>query len=355
MFLRTRVPPAERVVSVAVVCLLAAIAVAIFIEGKHYDPNLFSVSVEALKTTTAGKSSGPLASSDTGEEAGTSAETGATSSSAAPAKGEPLDLKLAGLEPMGATEFYGPDNLFEKIDGRAPAYIGFNFQELRCRFFAVVGSKGSFVDVFEYFFDTPINAFGMFALERDPKGGPLDFAPDGYSGDMGYYFRQGRCYVQVIASDKSAAALAKAIARNRAQVLPADDAGLDARRRLPAAGLIPESVSFVLENAQGQAFLKNVFQATYNFEGRKLPFFLMVTTPPEAAAAWKAYQDFCDRIGGKVAILPGANGGRVFRAETFGTWKVIYQRDGEIGGVFDAEDGQKAQQFVEEYLQGRIQ
>ena len=44
------------------------------------------------------------------------------------AKGEPLDLKLDGLKPMGDTEFYNADNLFEKIDGRAPAYLNFNVQ-----------------------------------------------------------------------------------------------------------------------------------------------------------------------------------------------------------------------------------
>ena len=41
-----------------------------------------------------------------------------------------------------------------------------------------------------------MDAFGMFALERDPKGEALDFAPDGYSGELGYFFRQGAVYVQ---------------------------------------------------------------------------------------------------------------------------------------------------------------
>ena len=368
----------ERVLSVAIVGLIAGIGVTVWIQGKHFDPNRFALRADALKSTTAaveGKASTarsgvtrseesvarkPAESSavaEPGEESGAAGEHMAASSPAVPAKGEPLEVQVAGLKPMSATEFYAPDNLFEKIDGRAPAYLGFNFQQLRSRSFSVAGADGSYVDVFEYRFDTPINAFGMFALERDPQGRPLDFAPDGYSGEMGFFFRQGARYVQIIASDQKPKTmeLAKALAQDRAKALPADNAGLDARRRLPATGLVPESVSFVQDNAQGQAFLKNVFQADYQFAGKKLPFFLMLATPEDAAAAWKAFQDFAGKFGGKVTVLPEVNRAKVFQAENFGTWKVIYQRDGEIGGVYDAADGDKARQFVEQYLQGKIQ
>jgi hypothetical protein len=266
-------------------------------------------------------------------------------------------MTVAGIKPMGDTEFYSADTLYEKIDGRAPAYLGFNFQNLRTRSFEVLGAAGSFVDVYEYHFDTPINAFGMFALERDPKGAALDFAPDGYAGELGYYFRQGACYVQIIASDtkEKTIALAKAVAQDRAKAIPADNAGLDGRRRLPAAGLDPASVQFVQDNALGQEFLKNVFQATYAFGGRKLPFFVMAAPPDEAAAAWKSFLEFSGKYGGTVTPLPDANGAKLFQAENFGTFKVIYQKDGAVGGVFDADDAAKAREFVEKYLAGGIQ
>ena len=79
------------------------------------------------------------------------------------------------------------------------------------------------MDVYEYRFDTPVNAFGMFSLERDPKGEPLAFAPDGYASGMGFFFRQGPRYIQVMASDQNANTLelAKAIAEDRAKNLPA--------------------------------------------------------------------------------------------------------------------------------------
>ena len=372
-FVRTHVPLAERVASAIIVVLLAAIGLAIAIKGKHFNPDIFAVRTDSLKSTTAAvvgkggtaasmpetKTENPVAAEapkPAAEEG--SGEGGAEGSAAAPKpaeKGQPLEIALAGIKPMSDTEFYNSDNLFEKIDGRAPAYQGFNVQALRCRSFNVLAAAGSFVDVYEYRFDSPVDAFGMFALERDPKGQPLDFAPDGYSGEMGYFYRQGAVYVQIIASDvkPETLALTKAIALNRAKELPVDDHGLAGRRKLPAAGMLADSVSFVLENAQGQSDFKDVFQAKYNFDGAVLPYFIMVTQPDDAAKAWKSFQDFCARFG-KAEVLPDVNGGKIFSAQVFGKWKVVYQRDGELGGVFDAVDETNAQAFVEKYLRGEI-
>jgi hypothetical protein len=256
---------------------------------------------------------------------------------------------------MSDTEFYNSDNLYEKIDGRSPAYQSYNVQALRCRSFAVTAAAGSYVDVYEYKFDNPVDAFGMFSLERDPKGAPLDFAPDGYSGGMGYYFRQSAVYIQIMASDQKpeTLALAKAIAQQRAKDIPVDDSGLAGRRKLPAVGLIPDSVSFVPDNAQGQSALKQVFQAKYKFNGAEIPFFIMVASPDDAAKAWQAFQDFCARFG-KAELLPDISGAKVFRAQVFGKWKVVYQRAGELGGAFDASDPDQAESFIEKYLRGEL-
>ena len=373
-FIRTEIPRRERVASVICVLLLVGIGVAIFIKGRHFDPARYALRTEALQSTAeavegktatirgeAAQARGVVKTATTAEAAtapeGYGEETTAAKPTAKPApKGEQFVMTVAGIKPMGDTEFYNADTLYEKIDGRAPAYLGFNFQSLRCRSFELLGAAGSFVDVYEFHFDTPVNAFGMFALERDPKGAALDFAPDGYSGAMGYFFRQGAVYVQIIASDvkEKTLAIAKAIAQDRAKALPVDNAGLEGRRRLPATGLDPKSVQFVSENALGQDFLKNVFQATYDFGGKKLPFLVMVAAPDEAVAAWKAWSEFSGKYGGTVTALPDVGGAKIFQAENSGSWRIIFVRGGTLGGVFDADDAAKAREFVQQYLEGKI-
>jgi len=378
-FQRTKVSRTERIISCSIVTLLAVIGIAVGIQGRNFDPGLYSLRPEALKST---ESAVEIKSATQGERAsrpfgdGTSHrspasggtpmppdqatssespdgyEAAAAPPTVAASKNEPLDVP--GKKPMGDTEFYSPDTLYEKIDGRAPAYLEFHFQQLRSRSFAL--PDGSYVDVYEYRMDSPVNAFGIFALERDPAGKPLDFAPDGYSGEMGFFFRQGNRYVQVIASDQKPGTLqlARSVAGQIAKSIPADDVGLDARRRLPAQGLVPGSISFTQDNAQGQTFLKDVFQADYNFEGKKISFFLMVATPEAAAKAWASFLAFSARYGGKAEALPDAAGAKIFRSQNFGKWKVIYQRDGELGGVIDAEDPVAARAFLDKVLEGTL-
>ena len=375
-FVRTRVPRVESIAGAIILLLLVFIGISIYRKGQRFDPNLYNVRTEALKSTAeavegkAGTAPTAVASAVATRSAANPENTSAAEASSGygeagmegevstpvPAvKGEPLEIALPGIKPMGDTEFYNSDNLYEKIDGRAPAYQSFNVQQLRCRSFSVNAAPGSYVDVYEYKFGSPVDAFGMFALERDPKGQPLDFAPDGYSGEMGWFFRQGAVYVQIMASDQKPAtlAVAKAIAQNRAKELPVDDKGLAGRRKLPSVGLISDSVTYVPENAQGQAALKDVFQAKYKFDGEELPFFVMMATPEEAAKAWKAFHDFCGQFG-SVDELSSEDGAKVFKAQIFGKWKFVYQREGELGGVFDATNDASAQAFVEKYLRGEL-
>lgn len=394
-FVRTKISLGENITSVVLLLLIVAIGIGIAIEGAHYNPDLYMVRSGSLDATAApviGKSQTIVAAttapsatpsatptpdttasaskpstdtamasapSDSPAEGANGDSTGGSATPAAtpaPAlKTEPLEIDLAGIKPMSDTEFYTADTLYEKIDGRSPAYQAYNVQQLRCRTFSVLAASGSYVDVDEYRFDTPLDAFGMFASERDPQGKPVDFARDGYSSGMGYFFRQGPVYVQIIASDQKpeTLAMATAIAQNRAKTLPVDDTGVAARRELPATGLVADSVSFVLENAQGQSSLKNVFQAKYNFNGTEFSFFIMVTPDDSAATAWNSFQKFCGTFG-KVELLPDVNGGKIFRSQLFGKWKVVYLRNKELGGVFDATDGDKALAFVEQYLQGKI-
>jgi len=365
-FKRTRVSVLERIISISIVGLLAAIGIAVWIAGRNFDPGLYSLRTEALKSTEAPVPEKPdatgaktAAAAESPENPSLAAEApdgheAATPPAAAPPAANNRPIEIPGAKPMGETEFYSADTLYEKIDGRAPAYLEFGFQQLRTRSFS--GPDNGYVDVYEYRMDSPVNAFGIFALERDPSGKPLDFAPDGYSGEMGYFFRQGNCYVQVIASDQKPVtlALAKSVAEEISKSIPADDQGLGARRSLPAQGMIAESVVYTQDNAQGQSFLKEVFQADYDFEGKKITFFLMASTPEEAAKAWEAYLAFSGRYGGKAEVLSDIAGAKVFQAVNFGKTKLIYQRGGELGGVIDAQDPVAARAFLEKVLAGDL-
>ena len=89
-FVRTKVPPAERAVSVVIVLLLAVIGVAIAFKGKHFDPNLFSVRPDSLTATAAaveGKAGTAVAMPEAKPAIETPAPEPAASAEAGPAEG----------------------------------------------------------------------------------------------------------------------------------------------------------------------------------------------------------------------------------------------------------------------------
>lgn len=50
-FVRTKIPLPERIASIIIIFAMAGIGIAIAIKGKHFDPNLFAVRTDSLKST----------------------------------------------------------------------------------------------------------------------------------------------------------------------------------------------------------------------------------------------------------------------------------------------------------------
>ncbi|MCL5270753.1 MAG: hypothetical protein M1457_09455 [bacterium] len=281
----------------------------------------------------------------------------------APAAAARRELAFAvdGLKPTGPTEFYTPETLYEKIDGRADQYLEYDVAGLACRTFALAGDARQYVDLYEYDMGNPLRAFGVYALERDPEGQPVDLggaASDGdaYRSGASIFFRRGSVYAMTMPSDESPAlaAAALALARAAAAVLPPDDAGLERRDQLPKAGQAPGTAQYALRNAMSLDFLTDAFSAEYDYEGGHFRFF--IAARPDEAAARRLYHQYLEhgRKSGKVRTEHEAAGARVFEAESYGAADVIYQRGNVVGGVAQAPDAAPARKFVEAYLAGKV-
>jgi hypothetical protein len=374
--IRKQVSRLERVISVALVVGLCGIGAAIAIKGRHYDPHRFALDPTALAATgaatqpmesaaapvagpgetnatpvseqAAGADGVPVAQSESPSTDAGSVTT--LVAAAAAGANEELTPPLPELKPLAATEHYDPDSLYKKIDGQAEGYLGYQFKHLRCRSFGLAG--GAYLDVYEYDMGEPLNAYGIYALERDAKAASIDFAPDGYRSALGFFFRQGHFYVQVLASEEKPELLtaAEEAARAVAKRLPADDTGLAARKLLPAEGMDPKTLTFVLSDGFGVPGLNQVFQAEYAVQDKKMTFF--VAQQSDAARAEKVFAEF-KKVSvqfGKVSEERSIGAAQTFVAESFGQWKVIYRRGAEIGGVVDTDQLALARTFVEQQL-----
>ncbi len=368
--LRKLVPRAERVAGIVILCLLAVIAAAVVIAGRKYDPRRFALDPALLSADadTLPNFAPPEVAGGEMAGKGGSAEAGTTNAiaggdpyadveadaPAAPAGDIDASVVAAlaplGLAPAGPAERYDAETLHEKINGRAETYISFGCAGLYVRSFSRPGA-GS-VDLFIFDMTTPAGAFGIFALERDPAAAPLDFTADGYADGPASFLRLARYYIQLLPADETPSA---DIARALAAAIPADDAGLDAARLLPAAGQDPATLTYTAENAQGQAFLRNVFEAQYDFEGTRLPFFVMAADDEAAARdAYDQYLAFARQLGRVLAEREGPGAARVFEADLFGSTKILWQRGSHLGGVAETAAPAAARKMVDAYLEGGL-
>lgn len=346
-FYRTGISRKEKSVGSVILLLLAAIFAGILLSGRHYDATKYTGDAGALESTRQavdGKAatlreqadlrSNELAIGERAPAAGAAAQT--------------LPALVESLVPMGPEEHYTEDTLYEKINGRAPAYFEYNFQELTARSFSVAGSSGAFVDIFLYRMDSPLNAFGIFSAERDPSGEPLDFVDDGYLSGMGFFLRAGPVYAQILASSTDAEVLsaAEAYTRNLVATLPVDDSGMGGREFLPTAGRIPGSATYINENAYGQAVLNAVYEARYTVDETELTAFAQQSPDRETARTnWETLRDFYSRYGSLEEEFE-AGGASVFIGEVFGEWNVVYIRDTVLSGVVNSPDRQAARDFI---------
>jgi hypothetical protein len=260
-----------------------------------------------------------------------------------------LSAFISGLSPMGPTEIYIPDTLYEKINGRAPAYMEYNFQELTSRSYIMDSLPGEFLDVYLFRMDSPLNAFGIFSAERDDTGTQLAFVADGYESEMGYFLRQGDIYVQTVASSTKpeVMAFAKSYTEALADFLPANDTGMEGRNYLPAENQVSGSLTYINDNAYGQASLSSVFEARYNFAGQELTYFAKsCADPAEAGEVWDAVLGFYTSYGSDQTTSTSGEA-TLFTANMFGQWASLYKSGNIVAGVINAAELAPANEFIQ--------
>ena len=347
-FYRTYISLTEKAIGGFILLVLAGIGAAIFLKGRSYDPTKYTGSVEALESTrqaVEGKAATLRNEADLRayEVAGGGVETQVAAV---------LPALVDSLVPMGPVEVYNEETLYEKINGRAPAYFEYQFRELASRSFSVVGQAGEFVDVYLFRMDSPLNAYGIFSAERDVGASPVDFALDGYRSEMGYFMRIGDTYAQILASSTAPAVMqtAEAFTRKLAATLPANDAGLESRVLLPAADQVPGTLTYIAENAYGQQVLSGIFEARYTVDDKELTLFAQSCDAPATAAShWETLREFYGKYGTLEEPFE-QNGAKVLVADMFGQWNVIFFRDNALVGIVNADDRASALAFLQSQL-----
>jgi hypothetical protein len=201
-------------------------------------------------------------------------------------------------------ERYDEVSVFEKIDGKADAYLLYRFRELRCASYVDPAAPDRYVDVYVYDMGGPEDAYGIYRSQRSPAEELLPAPDEACAAGGAAFLRRGPFYAEVFASDPSGGAEARALAAALSAALPAGDPPVAAPPWFPAEGRV--KLGFERRSVLGDEALRDAFVARYD-DGTQAAVAEM-GSPGEAGAAAATTKETFEFLG--QPILAEARGSR---------------------------------------------
>ncbi len=196
---------------------------------------------------------------------------------------------VTGWQQQGPLREYGPDNLFDYMDGNAEGYLIYRFVNMKgvtCK----NGADTILIDFHEM--ADPEYAYGIFCTNRDSRLPTDAIGMGGQVLPRRAIFAKGKYYVEMAASpDKDHSAALRAFVSAIEKRIEGRAAAPDAIAWFPRDKLTPNSVRLIPESVLGLRILKRGYVGQYEF-GKA---FLVAEESAEAAIQVMA--KFKERIG----------------------------------------------------------
>lgn len=226
--------------------------------------------------------------------------------------------------------FFGPDNLFELINGASENFLIYGFKQVVTADYSNPQNSSAQATVEIYEMKDPRNAFGVYASERNPASEFRKIGAEGYLGGTALNFWAGPYYVKMTVFEEkeelkqALVKLGEAVSRK----IGAADAVIPEIASFPKADQVPHSERYLAKDVLGQTYFKEGFEATYR-KG-KAESKIVIVLPGDEAAATEALSKYKQFTGssGKVAreVSAPGNGGFVGKDSYYGNMAAL--RDG---------------------------
>ncbi len=322
---KSRVSAAQRLAGYAILAVLFLIVIWLAVQQSRFNPAVIVASRAPLTP-------GPPAAAGT-----------ALRATAA------LLPEVPGFTPQTPPESYGPDNLSDKIDGKAELYLSAGFKEMSCRSFGLGPAGATHLEVFLYDMGSPPNAFAVFSGQRRAGAASSFLTANAYATANALFFTRGQYYVEMVA-DRAGEGLAGSLetyARALLAKLPAEQGqGQSEADLFPPEGLARDTVRLGAADVFGLEGFNNVLTGEYTLKsGKATAFVAQRTTPAQAQAEARRYLDFLTANGyRRVEAARGPEGVPVLALED--SFEVVFVQGRLLAGVHDASSLAAAQELA---------
>jgi len=245
--------------------------------------------------------------------------------------------ELDGWSRDGAMAQFGPENLYEHINGAAENFLAFGFERLTVQNYVNRERQALTAEI--YFHGTPENAFGIYGSEKPLAGDYLAIGSEGYAEEGVLNFISDAYYVKLNGFDLGGAGAGalKSLAEKITGAINGSNALPPALAAFPAAGRIARSERYFLSNFLGLDFLGAAFSADYETRGKRCKLFIMKTAGREGSQAllkrWLAMEK------GRVAAAADAPAGSLVINDPYNGPVSVSWQEGQVwGGVGQGEE-----------------
>ena len=302
----------ESAVSICVLAVLFLIAAGVFIKQFNYDISRFGIQQQL------DVSAGPIG----------------------------VRLLPAGFEILSEAEVYNPENLYEKIDGKAPFYLESGFEKLLTQRFVNKARENLWMEIFVYDMGTTRRAFSVYSVQKRAEAEILPDMQFAYRTSNAVYFVHGKYYIELVGSSESDElfeAMAEVSRKTRAN-LPVDKvAGIAELSLFPSENIVAGSVKLYLKDAFGFEGLTDTFTARYRTDAETITAFLSRrASRQEAKRVAESYYKFLIDSGGTERTVPlaGKLPGKVIEVD--GATEIVFAKGAFVAGVHEVENQQSA-------------
>jgi hypothetical protein len=216
----------------------------------------------------------------------------------------PPDGALPGWKKAKPAALYGPDNLWDWIDGAAVLYLDYGFQSLATADYKTAdASSAATVEV--YRMESPLNGFAIYAAERSPTDDFIRVGVEGYLAENVLNFWKGPYYVKVTSykTKEDPKGVLTKLAAIVADRIPGQYAEPETFRFFPARDKLPKSERYIPKNFLGLTFFKSGYRVDYKGEQGAYQLFLVPNaSPAEAEEAFANYRKHLESQGASVTL-----------------------------------------------------
>ncbi|MCK4887318.1 MAG: hypothetical protein KAS96_08010 [Planctomycetes bacterium] len=265
-----------------------------------------------------------------------------------PAKAQFISkLMPKGFKNISRQESYNSQNLYEKINGKAPLYTETGFKSLKCQRFASSSDENLIFEAYLFDMSTARNAFAVYSVQK--RADATDIPCDGFSykTDNSVYFCSGRFYCEMVGFALSPV-LVKAMTEAAVDFVSANksDTQIEELELFPKENFVPGSIKFYPSDAFGYDGFKDIFSCHYEIQGETVTVFLSKReSPAQAKQMADGYFKFVIDNGGTVKKAQNEilNGKVV---DFYDTTEIIFSAGNFTGGVHEAEDQTAAENIA---------